>query len=57
MTPQIIYICLICINLIIYGYRHNKPRTGKYNLWTDLLALALGVGLVYWGGFFDNLFK
>jgi hypothetical protein len=57
MTPQIIYIGIFLINLVLSGYKHGKDRTGTHNLWVDLVAYALGIGLLYWGGFFDPLFK
>jgi hypothetical protein len=56
MAPQIIYICLILLNLVLFGYRHGKEKTGKYNMFVDLIALILMTGLVYWGGFFNPLF-
>lgn len=57
MVPQIIYMILLVINLVLIGKNHNKPKEGKYNMWTSLLALACGVLLIWWGGFFDPLFK
>jgi len=57
MTPQIIYILLILANLMLISNRHGKEKTGKHNLWIDLVSLALMVGLIYWGGFFNPLFN
>lgn len=57
MIPQIIYIILLIINLILIGYNHDKPKTGKHNMFTDIIVLAILIGLLYWGGFFDPLFK
>ena len=56
MAPQIIYIALFLIALVIAGYRHGKQKKGRYNLWVELTALLLGILLLYWGGFFDILF-
>jgi len=55
MLPQLIYIALILTSLVLSGYRHGKDKKGKYNLWADLIAMALMVGLLYWGGFFDPI--
>lgn len=57
MIPQIIYIIFLIINLILIGYNHDKPKTGKHNMFTDIIVLAISIGLLYWGGFFDPLFK
>ena len=57
MAPQIIYIVLVLINLVMFGYRHGKPKTGNHNIWVDLIAITLVIALLYWGGFFDPLLK
>jgi len=57
MVPQIIYVGMLLIDLIIIGNRHGKEKKGKYNIWADLITLGLGAGLLYWGGFFDKLIQ
>lgn len=52
-APQIIYIIIVIIGLMIASYNHGKPKTGKYNLWDNIIAIALHIGLLYWGGFFN----
>ncbi len=55
--PQIIYILLLLISLVIIGLRDGKEKTGEYNMIEDLIAVAIQVGLMIWGGFFNIFFK
>lgn len=56
MTPQIIWICLFLLNLVILGNRHGKEKKGIYNSYYDFIGLILSIYLLYSGGFFDPLF-
>ena len=51
-APQIIYIALSALALGITAAQHGQPRSGKENFWEMLLAIALHMGLLCWGGFF-----
>lgn len=53
MTPQIIYICIILIDLILIGYYHGKPKKGKHNVFVNLIVMAITLSLLCWGGFFN----
>jgi hypothetical protein len=55
--PQIIYIVFIGLSLGISLVQHGKTSERKENFWSTLLASALMIGLLYWGGFFNPLFK
>lgn len=57
MTPQILIIVLFSISLLLAANKHGREKSGKENFWTSLVAMAITVGLLIWGGFFDNLFK
>ena len=57
MIPQIIYICMFFTALIMSGYNHGKEKKGTHNLFVDLVTIAISVGILIWGGFFDSLFK
>ncbi len=58
MAPQIIYLSLFFMGLLLSAYRHGKPKkVENYNFWIDSIAAALVLALVYWGGFFDIMFK
>lgn len=51
-APQLIYILLTIIGLVVAIQRDGKPRTGSYNLMPDLICSLLTFLLLYWGGFF-----
>ena len=50
-APQIIMIVLIGISAVLTANKHGDPRK-PYNFWTWLVAAAIQVGLLLWGGFF-----
>lgn len=51
--PQIIIICLLATALGIALAKHGEPKEGYYSFWVQLLSVAIDVGLLWWGGFFD----
>ena len=51
-APQAIYFVLVFVGFGFSCNYHDKPKTGKHNVWVDLLASCLQFGLLYWGGFF-----
>lgn len=57
MTPQIIYIALILINIYFAGLYHDKPKEGNHDAFITILRMILMTSLLFWGGFFDKLFK
>ena len=57
MIPQIIYLLIIFIGLLIASNEHGKDKKGKHNFWTTLIAASLVLYLLYWGGFFDVILK
>ena len=57
MAPQIIYLALLFVQLLLVSNNHGKEKNGKYNIWTSLLAAALVILLLIWGGFFDVFIK
>jgi len=51
--PQLIYLSLVLVALGTEIARHGEPKKpGKHNAVASLIASALLVGLLYWGGFF-----
>lgn len=56
MAPQIIYLFLISINLLLAAYLHGKPRD-NHNFWYSFVGSLLGFLLLLWGGFFDGFNK
>ena len=49
--PQITWIILVSLSLIIVALNHGKPRE-SYNIFTFLITLAISVTLLIKGGFF-----
>ena len=52
--PQAIYIALTLIGLGVAFQQHGSPKTGQHNAWATLLASAIIISLLYWGGFFSK---
>lgn len=50
--PEGIILTLYAINLLITAAADGKPRTGKNSFAMTLCMTALGLGILYWGGFF-----
>jgi hypothetical protein len=50
--PQIIVIILFGLSIGIDLAKHGQRKVGSYNLWHTLIATAIWVGLLIWGGFF-----
>lgn len=53
-TPQLILIALFSVSLGMSAAKHGEPKTGKENAWASLVAMAIQVALLYWGGFLTN---
>jgi hypothetical protein len=56
MAPQIIYITLAAISFAMACYKYGKSKDTPDFL-GSLLAVAINVSLLIWGGFFDILVK
>jgi len=52
-APQIIYICLVFLSLGISIAEHGQPKKGLESFGKSLIANAIMIGLLYWGGFFS----
>ena len=57
MTPQIIYLCLVFVGLLVASNQHGKPKEGKHSVWISLIATSITMACLYYGGFFDVFFK
>lgn len=53
-VPQILVIVLMAMSLGISLIKHGECRTGKYNFFVDLFAVAIEVAILYCGGFFSR---
>ena len=57
MLPQLIYLGIVLLGLGVSLAEHGKPKQGYNSFLQNLLATAITIGLLYWGGFFDVLLK
>ena len=57
MIPQLIYLGIAAFGAGFILANHGNPKGGEHNILTSLIAEAIIVGLLYWGGFFDCFFK
>ena len=51
-APEIIMICLYAITLYEHITKDGEPREGQYSWIGALIGTGIGVGLLWWGGFF-----
>lgn len=50
--PQVIMIVMLSLTLFIDVVKHHEPREGEHNGWVTLIAIAIQVSILTWGGFF-----
>ena len=50
--PQIIYICITAVGLLIEANKHGKPKDGEHSFWLTLISVIIGYSILIWGGFF-----
>ena len=53
--PQILFIVLCAIVLLLAAHLHGEPKKGNYNFFKSFIAEAIPAGLLIWGGFFNDL--
>ena len=51
-APQIILIAIDAVNLATVAVYHGEPKEGNYDVFISLIALAIQLALLTWGGFF-----
>lgn len=56
MLPQIVMLALLFIGIGIGLSDHGKPKTGENSFWSVLIGQVLLFSILWWGGFFDNIF-
>jgi len=57
MIPQIILIVIFTIDLGYVGALHGQPQKYKYDMGAKIFETILFGALLYFGGFFDPMFK
>lgn len=53
-APQWICLALIVMGLMVASHDHGKPKTGKNDIWTSIIATVITTSILYWGGFFSH---
>ena len=53
MVPQIIYLVITFIGMLLVANKHGQPRI-NYNFWETLISSIIIFTLLIWGGFFDG---
>ena len=51
--PQITWLVLVAIGLLLHANKHGQPRTGEYCFWSHLVGVAISIAILYCGGFFS----
>jgi hypothetical protein len=51
--PQYVIAAVYCLNLLATANLHGKPRTGKWSFPGSAISAALGVWILYMGGFWS----
>jgi hypothetical protein len=54
-TPALIYLALTFLALGVVAEKSGKPRTGNHSFMTTLVSRLIFCGLLYWGGFFNQV--
>jgi hypothetical protein len=57
MIPQLILIVLWSLNLGLAIKDHGIPKAGKSNAWYPVISIIITGTILYYGGFFNPLFK
>jgi hypothetical protein len=57
MWPQITVIVLLILGLGVAIGTHGNPKEGNKSFWETFINSFITTALLYWGGFFDVLFK
>lgn len=51
-APQIFLLAIYVLNIAVVAAHHGEPREENYDVFISLLALAIQLALLTWGGFF-----
>ena len=50
--PQITVLVLAGLGALSEAYMHGKPKTGKHNIFTHIIATSISLWILWAGGFF-----
>lgn len=50
--PQVVFLVVYSLNVLIHAHLHGQVKTGKYSAPSTIVASAIGIFILYKGGFF-----
>lgn len=50
--PQIVWLSIAVIALLIASNEHGKPKTGEHNFFAAAIGIGISAWLLWCGGFF-----
>lgn len=57
MIPQLIYLAFVCLGLgIAFAQHGTAKKVENHNGWVTVWGTAIGMTILYYGGFFTPLF-
>lgn len=56
-APQILYLFIHVLGLLLALYSYGTPETGRHHFATYITGVILSVSLLWWGGFFTYIIK
>ena len=51
-APQIIMLAIDLVNLAVAAVHHGEPKEENHNVFISLIAFAIQLAILTWGGFF-----
>lgn len=51
-APQIIMLAIDVVSLAVAAVHHGEPKEENYNVFISLIAFAIQLAILTWGGFF-----
>lgn len=51
-TPQIIFLVLLGLQILLTAHMHGQPRDGKHNIFVRLIDAGILIWILIAGGFF-----
>lgn len=55
--PAILIIISFSFGFALHAIKHGQDVDSEYNVFWNAVSIAVKAGILYWGGFFDVLFK
>lgn len=53
--PACIFLALYALTITFNIWHHGERRRDTYDGWKAVVGSGIGIGLLYWGGFFKSI--